>query len=320
MLYRVPAELDFLLPAYPVDSTPQSRPWKGNLLWKGADNDPQRHEQQLAFVHAVETEGDIRADIWPQQLSLRTSKSGFSLSSVHAWVKDVAPPLCMLMPGSNADPKLNRANQNNFRNFSKLLKEKQVVAISRWRDPRRIPGSGIIVFPVEATDGLLAAAVFHSRPIPEFTSSGQSQALSTPYGSEFSPAPQSPLSPIDPQATAPWSSYHQTNPVSSAPSLAVGSNLVWNGTGYRTPSYAVPRGHYLHTQVPTLDQLEGFANSTHLSSPTTATSPPETIDFDWGNRQRQLNDAQDFNYNAISAADPDWSFLNATSAYTLTSP
>jgi hypothetical protein len=59
MLYRVPAELDFLLPAYPVDDASQCQPWKGNLFWRGPDNDPHQPEQRLAFVHAVETEGDM---------------------------------------------------------------------------------------------------------------------------------------------------------------------------------------------------------------------------------------------------------------------
>ena len=59
MLYRVPAELDFLLPSYPIDDSPETRPWRGDFTWTGIDNDPTSEDRQLAYVHAVETEGDM---------------------------------------------------------------------------------------------------------------------------------------------------------------------------------------------------------------------------------------------------------------------
>lgn len=59
MLYRVPAELDFLLPSYPYDDAPQSRPWCGGITWAGLDNERRPSPSHVAWVQAVETEGDM---------------------------------------------------------------------------------------------------------------------------------------------------------------------------------------------------------------------------------------------------------------------
>jgi len=231
----------------------------------------------------------MKSEIWPHQLSLRISRTGFSLANVHAWVKNVAPPLCMFMPGSNTDPKVNRANQNSFRSFAKLLRERQIVAISRWQGPHRVPGSGIIVFPVEATDGLLAAAIFHSTAIPEFTPERRQQPMPSLYTDDYLQAQPSTMT----LGTQSWSTNQVPYSVSSTSNITYNNGSIWSGEVFSSPSYAIPRSHYLHTSPTPLD--------IELAQPNSNSSPLSTsdlFDFDWPKRQTQYSDAHEqFNSN-----------------------
>ncbi|KZS98214.1 hypothetical protein SISNIDRAFT_448391 [Sistotremastrum niveocremeum HHB9708] len=269
MLYRVPAELDFLLPSYPYDDAPQSRPWCGGITWAGLDNERRPSPSHVAWVQAVETEGDIRTDLWPTQLSLRSSRQGFSLKDVNEWVKRVAPPLCMFMPSQLRDAAMTRANQESFRMFAKLLLENQVVAISRWSGDGRPHGSGIIIFPVEASNGLLAGAVFHSSSIPEFTPSPIASS------SRFALRHSSSDLPVLDAYSRPFHSSAEYLSGSSSPITGPsGSNSPWSEVVNTPPpvsptssTYSIPRTQYLHT--PSLLSNGTLAHFSESTSPRT---------------------------------------------------
>lgn len=176
-----------------------------------------------------------------------------------------------------------------------------------------MPGSGIIIFPVEQTDGLLAAAVFHSTPIPEFTTSDRRPAYSSMYN-DF--APQSPTSATSTSSMQSWPrSPTPSYTLSPSASLVYNGNSTWAGESYSSPPYAVPRSHFLHQlSIPPTD-IEA-AQRSQFSSPLTSS---DVLEFDWTDSRTHSNDVPDqLHYNLLSASDPDWNFLNPS--YTLTSP
>ncbi|EGO29534.1 hypothetical protein SERLADRAFT_412990 [Serpula lacrymans var. lacrymans S7.9] len=102
-----------------------------------------------------------------------------ALKDVQAWVKHRAPPLCTFMPDRLSDANGNAINQANFRQLSRLLYEKQMVAIAPWRVPERLPGAGIIIYPTQTSSGMLVGAIFLTAGFPDFVAA----ALQPPTGS-----------------------------------------------------------------------------------------------------------------------------------------
>jgi len=89
------------------------------------------------------------------------------LGQVQDWVRRHAPPLCTFMPDRLRDPSATTVNQANFRSFSRILFENQMVALAPWHHGR-VPGAGIIVYPAQNSTALLIGAIFLSSPFPDF--------------------------------------------------------------------------------------------------------------------------------------------------------
>jgi len=83
------------------------------------------------------------------------------------------------MPNRLRDPNATTVNQANFRSFSRILFENQMVALAPWYG--RIPGAGIIIYPTQNSTALLVGAIFLSSPFPEFVAHpGQLSHASVP--------------------------------------------------------------------------------------------------------------------------------------------
>ncbi|PPQ86684.1 hypothetical protein CVT25_006759 [Psilocybe cyanescens] len=167
MVFRLPTQLETLVPP-PYDQRPQPPPWRGSIIVSGLRSSDRGSSQEI-FVTAVETDGENRAQQWPQTFFVRILHDQPVLREFHSWVKACMPPmpLCTFMPNRLRETNLNTVNQANFRSLSRALFDNQTVAIASW-EPNTFPGAGMVIYPAQNSSAVLVGALFFEMPFPHF--------------------------------------------------------------------------------------------------------------------------------------------------------
>jgi len=130
---------------------------------------------------------------------------------------------------------------------------------------------------VEASTGLLAAAVFHSSPIPEFAPPSQSSRTqdSTPFSDTHWPRHLHPTRDSNPfiQISDLISPMSSPSPVLNTPPIGSPDHAWVESLApqHTSPSYAVPRTQFLHNTFPIND-----AGDFHLPP---CTTPPSQHNY-----------------------------------------
>ncbi|KAJ6557873.1 hypothetical protein B0H19DRAFT_1261459 [Mycena capillaripes] len=163
MVFRLPTHLDNLIPppSTQAQSVTAGRPWRGTLTVRGMRASDLGSNQEIR-VTAVETDGDSDVRRWPSQFFAQLAHGRPILREVRAWIHQNTPPISTFMPDRLPDPDANVVNLATFRSLSRLLFEKQIVAIAGWGTDN-FPGGGIIIIPAEHSSALLVAALFFSQ-------------------------------------------------------------------------------------------------------------------------------------------------------------
>ncbi|EIN08650.1 hypothetical protein PUNSTDRAFT_68833 [Punctularia strigosozonata HHB-11173 SS5] len=200
-----------------------SRSWRGKLVLSGMANSTSGGPQELRATVA-ETNGDSRLEAWPAQFLLHICKRTAVLQAMQIWVERNNPPLCAFMPDRHPDPQLHKLNQSNFRSFSRLLSENQLVAVTTWQLDPALPESGVILYPAPSTPSLLVGVIFPFGAFPDFitgrspTVSQQTPSIGSYPSSQQYPGatPQFPVHPTGYQQLYPQYPVHMDVPLGEA--------------------------------------------------------------------------------------------------------
>ncbi|KAK7027325.1 hypothetical protein VNI00_015288 [Paramarasmius palmivorus] len=195
MVFRLPTHLESFIPPPSSQIQPNNsdstvaRPWRGRFIVSGMRASDVGSSQDIK-VTGVETDGTTHCELWPPALV-------FSISAPYALPifaqlqnylnsRQGSVQLVTFLPERLRDPNTNTVNQTNFRNLSRLLWDKQLVAVMSFSIPSprtpsstsssdtSAPGGGMLIFPVANSSAMLLGAVFMGQPFPDFVYTAQS--------------------------------------------------------------------------------------------------------------------------------------------------
>ncbi|KAJ3508284.1 hypothetical protein NLJ89_g5840 [Agrocybe chaxingu] len=227
MVFRLPSHLETLVPP-PFDQRVQLPP--------GAIS-----------VTAVETDGENRAQQWPDTFNVRVLHEQPVLREFEMWLRTYMPPLplCTFMPKRLRDSDQHTLNKSNFHSLSTHLYSSQTVAVASWA-PNTFPGGGIVIYPAHNSSAVLVGALFFDMPFPDFIA-----------------GISSPISPLTPMAMQP--SRHAQH----APSLSPHRS---------DPNSPVEQPIAAHRQDPYRYIIPRSGQAAYGNPPTSST----TADPNWG--------------------------------------
>ncbi|KDQ57273.1 hypothetical protein JAAARDRAFT_107789, partial [Jaapia argillacea MUCL 33604] len=168
MAFRLPTHLESLVPP-PVAQRPEHKPWRGTFTLM--PNGSATTASQVLYATAAETEGDNRTELWPANFFIQHMYPTIELQEIQSWVKRHSVPLCMFMPDRLPYSNDSKANEGGFRSLARFLSENKMIAVAPWNAPDRFSGAGILLFPTQASSGLLVGAIFLQTGFPPFVGS-----------------------------------------------------------------------------------------------------------------------------------------------------
>ncbi|KAH6890147.1 hypothetical protein BKA70DRAFT_394775 [Coprinopsis sp. MPI-PUGE-AT-0042] len=231
MVFRIPTQLDSFSSSNGQSVPRRSRPWRGSFLVPGL-HPSDRGRADYIQVSAVETDGDNRSQLWPQEFTVQNLHRPL-LQQVMHYVQQYAPPTCNFLP-ERLNPEYHETNRANFRALSRALSENNEVAIVRWNNQT---GGGIIVYPATNSGAYLIGAIFYESDFPDFIRQIQPPSLLIPTSVGY---------PMGPPSAYGTHSAHFGHPQSSSPHHSHPSSPVdqpGSATSYRA---IVPRTPVAH--------------------------------------------------------------------------
>ncbi|KAI0792584.1 hypothetical protein C8Q75DRAFT_731786 [Abortiporus biennis] len=167
-MFRLPSHIESFIPP-PRAQLPQSRPWRGKLIWHTHNATPIPVPPVEIFCTAAETEGDNQVELWPPQFYVNVLTHRALLPEVHAYLRrGNHPPMCMFMPDRITDQDTNRSNLANFEQLSRILMENQFVSLVQFNGQQALESAVMILFPTATSRALLVGAIFLRDNFPDF--------------------------------------------------------------------------------------------------------------------------------------------------------
>ncbi|KAK1230585.1 hypothetical protein PQX77_006322 [Marasmius sp. AFHP31] len=220
MVYRVPTQLESFVPppgshiSRPT-TAPAIQPWRGRFIVSGMRASDVGSNQEIKIT-ALEADGVTYCELWPQTLIFSITAPNavpiYAQLQNYLETKPASVSLATFLPERQRDNDATAVNQTKFRTLSRLLWDRQLVAVVSFPLPSQGPsppnspsgpsagsGAGLLIYPVPTSTAMLLGAVFIAEPFPDFVYSAQNPPFPytamSPGGSGYRGEPSVPISP-----------------------------------------------------------------------------------------------------------------------------